>query len=356
MTFIPFFEKEEAPLKHITCLFSLLLISQVVIAYLQIVTWYGIGQDAFYTIFKHPYMNYLHNGISFNKNLLRVSGGSFNPNFFALLLILSFPYWFVKTVFNNSAPYRFSISDLLKALGLLILILFSFSRSAYLVILIVGMIFIYQYYRKQKLSYMNKKIIWGGIVIIVLFLLFTPFGSRLRQLTPADDSILNRFLVITATLKIITQKFIYTFWGTGTDQYMHHAKILYPTDSIEAGYYNPHSTWFQILSDSGLIGLGLFSSIFIAFWSRIRTLKIPSRSITYGIFISLMMALLIALSENFCMDLIDTLIFWFQVGVLAFLLWQEKQKGPISWIEKYLPYISVFIVISYVFVLIAERI
>ncbi|MDI6784501.1 MAG: hypothetical protein QME64_10455, partial [bacterium] len=130
VVYIPFFAKEEQPLKRTTRLFSILLIVQIVIGYLQIGTWYIGGQSTFFTIFKYANVSYLHNGESFNTNILRISGGLLNPNFFALFLILCSPYWFVKSFLNHQVQYRFSALDLIKFFLIMYLVLFSFSRSA----------------------------------------------------------------------------------------------------------------------------------------------------------------------------------------------------------------------------------
>ncbi|MDI6784502.1 MAG: O-antigen ligase family protein, partial [bacterium] len=211
-------------------------------------------------------------------------------------------------------------------------------------ILLVCFILLVGKYKKLRINRKNAVVLLSIILLTILFML-TPFGERLLQLNLSDKSIANRLSVFTATIKTVTQKIVYFFWGVGSDKFGYYTKLLCQPNNISADYENTHSFWFQILVDSGLISLGIFTSIFIAFWVRLRVLKIPIRSIHYGLFAVLIIALLVGITEIYFMHLIGYLIFWFQVGMLAYLLRNEKQEGSIPWFEKHIPLISILVIV-----------
>lgn len=190
------------------------------------------------------------------KNLLLFST-FFNPNCFASYLILILPLAIYKllTSHNFISLNRYSSLTIILFLCLFL----TASRGAFVSLFIGGIIWLVVVRNVFKINKPLKIIAFFCIIISLLLFLTRPIlQERLYSFfNPSHRSHLYRMLVYKGTLNIIKN---YPLGGTGAGTF----ETVYP--DYKLGSVNTkltHSTYLQIASEMGMIGLFSFLFLFI---------------------------------------------------------------------------------------------
>ena len=183
----------------------------------------------------------------------RPEGLNNNPNFVAVFMLLAFPV-LLHSSFQNWkkkwCTYLFSIGVILSVVTLVL----TQTRGAWLsfAITVIVMAFISRNHKKLVL------LIVGFLIfsIAVLFFLYPEFLARILSSANLEAHSANlRLQFWEASINIFKD---YPYWGIGLDMFAPVHNNIYALTEDAARYGNPHSNYFKILTEGGVVGFVSF--------------------------------------------------------------------------------------------------
>lgn len=239
--------------------------------------------------------------------------GSFNhPNVLGGFLVICF--FLALFLYIKYRPGWFKVVSALSLLIIFIGIFFSFSRSAWLA-LIIAFVTCYAFHvlrSKDKVLSITKITIYTFCVFILLFIIYTPLvTTRLWQNDRLEiKSTQERLDSLTGAKEIINDN----FWqGTGIGHYTY--ELYQKNPNLQAWDYQPvHNIYFLIWAELGIIGfvIFMFSCLFI-FVLLVKNIKTNILGITL-----LLTLLIIGLFDHYLWTSYFGLILWWLI--LGFVL------------------------------------
>jgi len=243
---------------------------------------------------------------------------------------------FIILPFFISFSYFITQKNLLKkvlylALSLMFLITFALTQSRGALIVLVIAILIYILFLKgkdKKFSLISFAILIGAILIVVLIKkdifipIFKSFAARLKELLPFFQgkwgSLGERVIMIKDSLRILKDKPVLGT-GNGTYQYVY---AKYRTIYFFSKF--PHSIFFQILDELGILGGAAFVyMIFSLFKKGFQAVRTNYTAISVGLYAGLAGLFLHALVDFDWSLIFMPLIFFY---LFALLLSNSKKE------------------------------
>lgn len=186
-----------------------------------------------------------------DENIFRSVGTFFHPNLYAAFLISILPFSLFKDNKNKS----------LFILNILVLfaILFTFSRVAWAITIIYLLILLV----KKGILNINRLNKFLFLFIIIIFISIPLITSRLASIPQAFEE----FGSMGTRIKTYQEAFgiysIYPLTGVGLDRSLEYYASNPITDLFQntavGSFYRIHNTFLELLSETGVIGLLLFS-------------------------------------------------------------------------------------------------
>ncbi|KKS98412.1 MAG: hypothetical protein UV73_C0002G0126 [Candidatus Gottesmanbacteria bacterium GW2011_GWA2_43_14] len=247
----------EKDLPQVRILLIFMLLFQSLIALLQFFFRHPLGLVLESVLFYNPA------GITAveNINLFRVTAAFGHPNAFAAFLLSVFPLLL-------HYPHKSQWMTLAKIMVLLVLI-FTFSRIAWIVLITVYLLLIpispfsRNYYWFKKKAWLNKKVLISAVALFFSLYILSPyFFSRVNTSPVSLDefgSMGIRVKLDIEAFNLISKNYIF---GTGLNRSLE-TYALYPVTNIfeseqPGAFYKIHNTFLEIASETGLPGLLLF--------------------------------------------------------------------------------------------------
>src|SRR3989338_4094247 len=254
-------KKEDRP--YLTALFLTILLFQTFIGLWQFYLGRPIGLIAESIIADNP------SGITTSENirLFRISGTFGHPNVLAAFLLTMYPFLnLFKTIKFWANTFKFMV---------ILAFIFTFSRLAWIVLLIVHILFSYSLpysmaidrFRK-KLHLNRKAVIYLSTVLIIIYLLFPYLLLRFKTIPASLDefgSLGTRVKLDQEAISLIKKN---PLTGVGLNKSLE-AYIREPTTNIFKNnppgiFYKIHNTFLEITAETGIPGLLLFSLFLVS--------------------------------------------------------------------------------------------
>ena len=193
-----------------------------------------------------------------DERWLRAYGSLGSPNALGLFLAVIFLlglYLYAKL--NNRQRIFFTLGQICILLGLLL----SFSRAAYLAV-IVGIIFYVFNFLKHCQRVIGRELFYSVLITVFLVAALTPlFAARFNLSNRLEQkSWQERQSQYSEALQIFYSR---PFWGVGPGAYTAELAARHP-DQPAWNYQPVHSLYLMLLVETGLVGLFLF--IFGLYW------------------------------------------------------------------------------------------
>jgi len=245
--------------------------------------------------------------------IVRAYGLTPHPNILAAILIIAIfgLAWLFLQKNSKKDFYLFSISLVI----LLLALFFTFSRS---VITVGGALFIFWLFSLGRKKELRKKAIFIFLLLIIGYsLLVTYYWSIYANRFSVDNLINNQ----SASLRIYYNQVavdlisVSPLLGIGPGNFVNNFSQYYP--SLETWVFQPvHNIYLLIASETGLIGLSLFSFfLFLIFKGALKNRRLAMGNCFLYIFCFIM---LVGLTDHFWWDLQQgQLLFWLMLGILS---------------------------------------
>ncbi len=247
--------------KIISKLLISLAIFQIILSGFQFLLQRPLGQIAEGIITNNPY------GLVTREdtNLFRVSGTFAHPNFLASFILVTYPFILLYPLSNL-------LLNLLKILSMIVLF-FTYSRAAWIIFFIIGILFIITKQIKIKIPKEVPLYYYGILVALTaIFVIITPYlNARLNSFSMAFEeggSMDVRFKLLEEGMNLVTQ---YPLIGVGLNRSREEYISSPYTDYFEK--YPPvrftgiHNTPLEMASEIGVPGL-LFFILFLYYVFR----------------------------------------------------------------------------------------
>ena len=250
-----YLKKEDQP--FLTALFLAILLFQTFIGLWQFYLGRPIGLIAESIIADNPA------GITTSENirLFRISGTFGHPNVLAAFLLVLYPFLdLFKSIKSWANTFRSMV---------ILAFIFTFSRLAWVVLLIVHLIFSYSLPysiaidRFRKKFHLNRKaVIYLSTVLIIIYLLFPYILLRFKTIPASLDefgSLGTRVKLDQEAIALIKKN---PLVGTGLNKSLE-SYIRQPSTNIFENnppgiFYKIHNTFLEITAETGIPGLLLF--------------------------------------------------------------------------------------------------
>ncbi|MFC1485301.1 O-antigen ligase family protein, partial [bacterium] len=253
-----------------------------------------------------------------------------NPNFLSSFLVLLIPLSIYKIIYSKDLACRilWGVSSLLMlfALGC------TLTRSSWLGLICGGMFFIV-FYMFQKLVNFKKilKVFAFIFILSSIFVFFTPFKGYLADrldktftLKHENRAIYQR-LLIWKSVKDIWQDnpVLGSGWGTLEMIYpFYQSKYLKedPYSKYRTHANNAHNEILEVLSQTGILGFGMYFLFYICFFIYIFSLIRKSnlredQKMEFAAFLAGIIGVLIDNTLNVSLHfIVPSMVFWFIVG------------------------------------------
>ncbi len=252
---------EENDFKIVSKLLISLVFFQIVLSGVQFLLQSPFGQVSEAVITNNPY------GLTTREdtNLFRVSGTFPHPNFLASFIMLTLPFLLLYPVGNT-------FLNLFKILALITLF-FTYSRAAWIIFVIIGILLLVTEQIKIKIPKEVPLYYYGILVALtIIFVIITPYlNARLNSFSMAFEeggSMDVRFKLIEEGVNLVTQ---YPLIGVGLNRSREEYISSPYTDYFEK--YPPvrftgiHNTPLEMASEIGIPGL-LFFILFLYYVFR----------------------------------------------------------------------------------------
>lgn len=239
---------------------------------------------------------------------LRAYGSFDHPNILGGMMaigIILVLYSSLKTELKRNERIFYTISLALFYIALLL----SFSRAAWLALVVSAPVILFTAWRRSK--FQKKLIIWFIILIVSISAMVIIPGRQLfftrvqTQSRLEQKSVSERELYLGQAKNIITKK---PFFGTGVGSYILELKNQEPNQ--EAWYYQPvHNYWLLIWSELGIFGLASL----IIFW-----FAIAKSSLKKGLWPIVLVLFVFSLLDHWLWTQnLGILIFFLVVGLIS---------------------------------------
>lgn len=254
-------EKEDQP--YLTALFLTILLFQTFIGLWQFYLGRPIGLIAESIIADNPA------GITTSENirLFRITGTFGHPNVLAAFLLALYPFLdLFKTIKFWANTFKFSV---------ILAFIFTFSRLAWFVLLIVHILFSYSLpysmvidrFRK-KLHLNQKSFIYLSTVLIIIYLLFPYLLLRFKTIPASLDEFGSLGTRVKLDQEAITLIKNNPLTGVGLNRSLE-SYIRKPVTNIfiknhPGIFYKIHNTFLEITAEIGIPGLLLFGLFLIS--------------------------------------------------------------------------------------------
>lgn len=191
------------------------------------------------------------------------------------------------------------------------------SRAAWLAVPIASLITCFLKNRKTTLILLV-------VLLIVVYFLAPVYKNR--AMTTFDVSSWNRIELYKTAVRIFKA---YPFFGAGIGTYekLMYAQRFMPMNGYSFGHehLHAHSTYLELLSEMGIIGLTVFLWIFFLFFRQVffnkplwKNEQNDTTAVIIGLSSSIMATLIFAFaSTNITVGIQDSAVFWFLFGVAA---------------------------------------
>lgn len=241
----------------------------------------------------------------FGKDLLRAYSTFSHPNSFAGYLLVSFSLLFFS---GYIAKKKFGEKAVFYTIFLLAFV-FTFSRTAFVVLLLIYLLNIFLKYATKMLQN-----IFTYILLFLLFVsLLTPLLSqKLLDMEKLPETLSDRAILAVVSGKMISQKFIL---GEGLNNFI--VKLPdYSKTSRNIWTLQPvHNIFLLVLSETGIVGLLFFIYILL---DALRFRDKKERAFDKAVNYSLLAILLTGLFDHFWLTLQQNLLMFAFVLGLAF--------------------------------------
>lgn len=211
--------------------------------------------------------------LSMHSDITRASGLTIDPNFFAAMVIFGLPLAaYLIHSSKGAAAKLFYLGALFINIAAVV---FSFSRSAARVMLVVLVLLAIEHFRQLKAKHAGFIALFMAAVLFVMAL-FIPasYWERQKETSVSDPSIGRRVSYTYVAWDIFKE---HPFLGVGPGQF----KEMY-AQSPYAVFYGEdnsfkrfaHNTYLEVLSGSGALGLlSLIAILFLALRNHLRAAK-----------------------------------------------------------------------------------
>jgi len=262
---------------------------------------------------------------------------------------------FIGFIFNSAVKKNIKYISGFLVLFLITATIFSYSRAAWLSLIIALIIFLIIYFR------INFKVVLSIIALFIIYLLIFPnnlifsieknnqdsslnLAEHVQSMSniKSDASNLERLNRWSSAMRMFHDR-PFTGWGPGTYQFLYapyqlsREKTIISTDLGDNG--NAHSEYIGPLSESGIFGLLTFLAILITvFRTSIKIYKKSSNSQVRNLVIISLLGLVTYYTHGFLNNFLDTdkasALFWGFIAIVVSLDVYYFQTENISEIEK----------------------
>lgn len=253
---------------------------------------------------------------SINGELLLRPYGTFpHPNVLAGFLLLSM----IGLVFT--VPWAKGKEKAVWIVALLLgssALLLTMSRGAFLIWLLLLLIIFLRHVSTQLI---RTFLAIALVILAVLFIFHTPFGTRFLQTNFAEEAVVQRTELIRASAVMITE---HPIVGVGFGNFLPALAIVQKPFSLGLYLQPVHNIFLLILAETGIIGFGIFMWFLVKTYMRLLITK-KTGALSSRIFAVLLSVILM-------LGLVDHYFFTIQQGQLLFALiaglsW-TKMKTP----------------------------
>ncbi|MBX0287828.1 O-antigen ligase family protein [Haloarcula salinisoli] len=230
-------------------------------------------------------VNFFRNGIyaldTTWVKLLRAVTVLHNPNFYARTILFSFPFLLVPIETGARQGYRYLCFG--SAVGSILLVILTFSRTNVIVLGVVILIIIYRYAstpRFENRAILSTLLGGGGIGFAAFFpFLLDRFLGKVSQFTAQGTTL--RLTMFQTSLESFAQ---HPIFGTGPGTAM---TVLMSDPEMKAaiiqfkGRLVPlamHNNFLLVLVEAGAVGLALFVLFLLKYWSSLFAVKSKLRN------------------------------------------------------------------------------
>jgi len=236
------------------------------------------------------YLNYTQHGLAYKQVMLRVSGATYDPNYFAISLLPFLGITFYNVTVEKKKILK--IFSLIISIALFLALVITFSRAGLIGFFVMILIMTLKAKRKMKASFLLLL-----ALIILINVLPGKVWERFEKTNiegPSSDgdiaSTKRRLMLAKAAVKMFVD---HPLFGVGVGNYYFECKKYEP---IWAG--RAHSMYLETLAELGIVGFFLFlCMLFYTFRSLQRIINSKSNLNAYasGLYVGLTGFLIAAL-------------------------------------------------------------